>query len=131
MKLPVKKEHHPSAPDTPSVEILSPDQILEKRATQEISKNEGMEMLTRYVRATFPQQRIASMLDDLCKADDTRSGQYGQYKTPNWMARDKGLERVLRILSLENETGGIKQGPTKMVFNIISNSPVTVEKKED
>jgi len=131
MKLPVRKEEFKTLLPRESKVVFSPDQILEKRATGEITSSEGLDMLQKYVRATFPQERIVKMLDEMCKAEDIRSSQFGPYKTPNWIARDKGLERVFRLLSLGETTNGAKQAPTKMVFNIISNSPVNVEQKEE
>ena len=86
-------------------------------------------MIQTHLRRFFPQERIARMINDLCEANDVRSSQFGMFKTPNWMARHKGLKEVMEMLAA---TPGARSGaaqPTKMVFNIISNSPVKVEKK--
>jgi len=51
---------------------------------------------------------------------------------PNWLARDKAIDKVLKILALTQDTGPTgRMAPTKMTFNIISNSPVKVEQKVD
>ena len=127
MELPVEvEEKHHEAPV-----VYSQSEILEKRAAGEISSREGMSMLQVHLKHRFPQERIASMIDDLCRAQDTRMGQFGKYNTPNWLARDKGLEKVMKLLSMTPDgVKGTGQAPTRMVFNIISNSPVTVEQKE-
>ena len=127
MELPVKTEE--SRIRAPEV-VYSPSEIMSKRAAGEITQKEGLVMIQKHLRRYFPQERIVKLIDELCKANDTKSSGIGRYETPNWMARHKGLNEVMKLLSMTEDTHGKNVAPTKMTFNIITNSPVTVEKKE-
>ena len=130
MKLPVQIEEkrHIHVP----VKVLDPREIIEKRAEGELSIKEGLDALQKYLKQRFPLERVSQLIDDLAQASDTKLNQYGaKVVSPNWSARDKGLDKILKLLALTQDNGATaKMAPTKMVFNIISNSPVKVEQKE-
>ena len=127
MKLPVQKE------PKRKVEVLEPRQILEKRANGDMTVKEGMDMFQSFLKQKFPLNRVAGMLDEQAKAEDVRMNSFGmKFKSPNWMARDKALDKVIDLMDLAKNKGLTgRAAPTKMVFNIISNSPVKVEKVLD
>lgn len=126
MKLPVQIEPKRNA------DVLTPYEIVEKRATGEITVKEGIQRFETFLKKKFPLERVAKLIDELSRATDTRMNSFGAtFSSPNWMARDKAIDKVLKILSLSQEGPAGKMAPTKMTFNIISNSPVTVEKKEE
>ena len=131
MKLPIQIE--PKRPGAKQVEVFDPNQIIEKRASGEITSKEGLELFHMFLKKRFPLERVATLIDELSRATDIKMNSFGaQFKTPNWLARDKGLDKVLKILALSQEnvpTG--KMAPTKMTFNIITNSPVKVEQKQE
>lgn len=115
-----------------NADVLEPYDIVEKRAVGEITAKEGMNLFQTFLKKKFPLERVTKLIDDLSTATDVRMNSFGAtFSSPNWLARDKAIDKVLKILSLSQDGPAGKMTPTKMTFNIISNSPVTVEKKEE
>jgi len=125
MKLPVQVEQKRNA------DVAEPYEIIEKRASGEITAREGLQMFQVFLKKKFPLERVATLIDDLSKATDVRMNSFGaKFSSPNWIARDKAVDKVLKLLTLSQDSGPTgKMAPTKMTFNIISNSPVKVEQK--
>jgi len=106
-------------------------QVLEARKNDLISEAQGAILLNRYLKEEFDPVRLKKMVQDLCEASDTRYNiGAGFYKTPNWAARDKGIDRVLKMLKYIQKEEGVSQTnhPTQIIFNVIKNVEV---KKSD
>jgi len=116
-----------------NADVLEPYEIIEKRATGEITVREGLEMFQVFLKKKFPLERVATLIDELSRATDVRMNSFGaKFSSPNWMARDKAIDKVMKLLTLAQDIGPTgRMAPTKMTFNIISNSPVKVEQKVD
>jgi len=127
MKLPTQVEPKRNA------DVLEPYDIIEKRATGEITATQGLQLFQVFLKKKFPLERVATLIDDLSKATDVRMNNFGaKFSSPNWLARDKAIDKVLKIMALTQDTGPTgRMAPTKMTFNIISNSPVKIEQKID
>ena len=130
MKLQTQVEPRHVRP-TNNVAVLEPREIIEKRAAGEITSRQGLDMFQVFLKKKFPLERVATLIDELSRATDVRMNSFGAtFSSPNWMARDKAIEKVLKLLTLTQDMGPTgRMAPTKMTFNIISNSPVKVEQK--
>ena len=102
---------------------MYPVEILEKRKAGLITKQEGVDMVKAFLKKEFPEKQIASLIKDLCEANDTKfAAGAGFYESPNWTARREGLRDLMRQLGL---VSGVMAGPqnsvpTKIQFNIIT-----------
>jgi len=123
MNLPVKKNG--------MLDTLTDIEIVEGRARDLISSSDGLALLERHLKEAFPQEKIRKYLEDLCTAEDIKMSKSGPYNTPNWMARHRGLEKVLELLRYKQavESTGHKL-PTKVVFNTIVVASNKKEKPE-
>jgi hypothetical protein len=112
MNLPVKK--------TAKLETVSVAEIVEAQAKDLINTSEGLELLEKLLKETFPQPKIRDYIRDLCEAEDIKMSKMGPYKTPNWRARKDGLDKVLDLLNFKRVVDMTGQRvPTKVVFNTI------------
>lgn len=83
------------------------------------------ELESQLLESAKPEQ-IKEWILDLCKANDIKMDKFGQqFETPNWHARDRGLERIFQLLKVQQADDGKPQGnmPTKISIQIIDNRP--------
>lgn len=122
MNLPVKKNA--------KLDALNVAEIVEAQAQDLISTADGLALLEVHLKEAFPQEKIRKLLEDLCGAEDIKMSKLGEYRTPNWLARKNGLDRVLDLLRYKQvvETTGHRV-PTKVVFNTIIVGPGAKEQR--
>jgi hypothetical protein len=114
------------------VKFDSPEDILEARAKDLITEEQGMVIFRQMVKGKFDNERIVTMLDDLCKASDVSVDKLGNLlERPDWQARRDGLDRVLKIMRYMgiDEKGFKIDHPTKVTFNVINYQPKPSEQK--
>jgi len=115
------------------VQFNTPEDILEAHSRGLITEEQGMVIFRNLVKKSFSNERIVSMLDDLCKASDVAVDKLGNLlERPDWQARRDGLDRVLKIMrymGIDGKEFKIDH-PTKVVFNVVNYQPKEpIEKK--
>lgn len=112
MNLPIKK--------TAKIDTVTVPEIVEAQAKELITTADGLALLERHLKDTFPETKIRDYIKDLCEAEDIKMSKMGPYSAPNWKARKDGLDKVLELLRLKQvvEVSG-QRVPTKVVFNTI------------
>jgi hypothetical protein len=112
--------------DNKQLQFKTPEDILEARADGLISSEQGLVIFRQMVKDKFSDERIVSMIDELCRANDVNIDREGNIsEVPNWSARTDGLDRVLKIMAYMGKDGKeIKiDHPTKVVFNVVNYQP--------
>lgn len=105
------------------VKFEKPEDILEARANGLITEEQGMVIFRQMIKGKFSDERLVSMLDELCRASDLKFDADGNIvEFPNWSARKDGLDRVLNIMRyMGKDTAGFKiDHPTKVIFNVVN-----------
>jgi len=107
----------------------TPDSILEAHNLGQITERQSFDLFLTYLRSRFDQDKLARMLDDICKASDLRIDKDGEfYEAPNWNARLNGLKEAIKLLyakSVDSEKSVRYDHPTQIVFNVITKAPKT------
>lgn len=101
--------------------VYAPAEILQSRADNLITEDQGVVLLNKYLKETFDQDRLRHMLDEICKAENVRhvAGE-GFFKTPDWKARVEGFDRVMKLLRyFSTDKQAPTNHPTKVIFNTI------------
>jgi len=99
-----------------------------KRAISErLSPENAQLVLDALLQKAFPPKQIQKLIADLCSAEDIRMTKDGsEYRTPNWEARDKGLNKVLNLLRFIEKQNGMPSDvhAAKIVFQVINHQEV-------
>lgn len=114
------------------LQFKSPEDILNARADGLISEAQGMVIFRQMVKGKFSDDRIVTMIDELCRANDVQMDREGNIsEVPNWTARKDGLDRVLKIMSYMGQDGKEFKidHPTKVIFNMVNYQPKEEIKK--
>lgn len=103
-------------------------EIERKETVKAISTGSNfLDRVREQIIQSYTPEKVQLMVEDLCKAEDVKSGREGEFRTPNWRAREKGLETILKIVGMKGENDvSAKAAPTNITI-VVNGS---VEKKE-
>lgn len=100
-------------------------EVVDKGKRIDSIKKVIMELESQLLEAA-PPEKIKGWILDLCQANDIKVDKFGdRFETPNWHARDRGIERIFQLLKIQQSDDGKPQGnmPTKISIQIIDNRP--------
>jgi len=102
-----------------------------KKALAAYTPDEMGTILDYMLAKSFPPEKIQGLIQELCEATDEKiiGGQLREVK--NWAAKDKGLEKLLKLHpatreKMKNLEGNREAPPAKITFITVNN--VNVQK---